>query len=98
MKKIIILSLLILPAFAYEEVPLLIDTSAINIELKEDDNTLINTNNVKKMKDTSKIPNNTKIKLDAFQISPKRQFFQLFEPFLENSHWHIDFLLLKYIK
>ena len=74
MKKLIILSLLFIPAFAYEEVPLLIDTSMINIEVEQDDKDLIQLQNMKKLDSVSRAKDEKidsqkpKIKLDTRQI------------------------------
>ena len=75
MKKLITLSLLFLPALAYEEVPLFIDTSIVNIEIEQDNpNSLINTNNIKKaesIRRNEKTPKQ-KIKIDTRQIHHQR--------------------------
>ena len=72
MRKLLMLCFLIFPAFAYEEVPLLIDTGTINVEIKEDDNKLIDTKNLKKINDNQKIPTNSKLKLDTRKIHHQR--------------------------
>ena len=78
MKKLIILSLLIFPAFAYEEVPLLIDTNTINIEIEKDNKDLIKLQNMKKIdsvkhaKDEKIDSQKPKLKLDTRQIHHQR--------------------------
>ena len=78
MKKLIILSLFIFPAFAYEDVPLLIDTSMINVEVQQDNKDLIKLQNMKKLdsinraKDEKIDSQKPKIKLDTRQIHHQR--------------------------
>ena len=78
MKKLIILSLLIFPVFAYEEVPLLIDTSTINIEIEKDNKDLIKLQNMKKIdsvkraKDEKIDSQKPKLKLNTRQIHHQR--------------------------
>ncbi|MBQ4646173.1 MAG: hypothetical protein IJB79_02375 [Candidatus Gastranaerophilales bacterium] len=78
MKKLLILCLLFSCAFAYEDVPLLIDTSSVNIETKQDDKELIEIQNMKKMESVKKAKDEKidsqipKIKLDTRQIHHQR--------------------------
>ena len=81
MKKVLfILSFLLLAQFAYsrDEVPLLMDTSAINVGYEEDNNSLINVENMKKAKSVERAknemvtPQNSRIKLDSRQIYHQR--------------------------
>ena len=78
MKKLIILSLLFIPAFAYEEVPLLIDTSLINVEIEQDDKDLIQLQNMKKLDSVNRAKDDKinlqkpKLKLDTRQIHHQR--------------------------
>ena len=75
MKKIIIFCLLFMPAIAHEEIPLLIDPSAINIEFESDNSSLINIDNMKKANPITKTKNETnkqKLKLDTRQIHHQR--------------------------
>lgn len=78
MTRFIILSLLFLPVLAYEEVPLLIDTSMINVEIEKDDKDLIKLQNMKKIdsvrqaKDEKIDSQKPKIKLDTKQIHHQR--------------------------
>ena len=78
MKKLIVFILLFLPVFAYEEVPLLIDTSLINVEVEKDDKELIQLQNMKKLdnikqaKDEKIDSQKPKIKLDTRQIHHQR--------------------------
>ena len=78
MKKLIIFSLLFMSALAYEEVPLLIDTSIINVEVEKDNKDLIKIQNMKKLdsmsrsKDEKTNSQKPKIKLDTRQIHHQR--------------------------
>lgn len=78
MKKLIIFSLLIMSALAYEEVPLLIDTSIINVEVEKDNKDLIKIQNMKKLDSVSRAKDEKinlqkpKIKLDTRQIHHQR--------------------------
>ena len=78
MKKILVLSLLLLPALAFEETPFLINTSTINIEIEKDDKNLIQLKDMKKLesikqaKDEKIDSQKTKIKLDTKQIHHQR--------------------------
>ena len=74
MKKLFLLFLLLfLPSFAYEEIPLLINTSAINVNTTKEDEAIINVENMKKSASVEKAKNNlketkSKIKIDTQQI------------------------------
>lgn len=78
MKKLIITILLFAPTFAYEDIPLLIDTSSINIEFQKDDKDLIQIQNMKKSdsvkyaKDEKINSQKPKFKLDTRQIHQQR--------------------------
>lgn len=79
MKKILFLTLmLIICAFAYEDVPLLIDTSMINVEIEQDDKDLIQLQNMKKINSVKQAKDNKinsqkpKLKLDTRQIHHQR--------------------------
>ena len=79
MKKILFLTLMLaLSVIAYEEVPLLIDTSMINVEIEKDDKDLIKLQNMKKIdsvrqaKDEKIDSQKPKIKLDTRQIHHQR--------------------------
>jgi len=79
MKKILFLTLMLaLSAIAYEEVPLLIDTSMINVEIEKDNKDLIEVKNMKKLdcvsraKDEKIESQKPKIKLDTKQIHHQR--------------------------
>lgn len=78
MKKILVLSIMLLSlAFAYEETPLLIDTSVINLEIENDNNSLINVDDMKKSNTIQKAKDEItqqkqKIKIDTRQIHHQR--------------------------
>ena len=78
MKKAFLLSIMLFNfALAYEEVPLLIDTSAINIEIEKNDNSLINVDNMKKSNSIQKAKDDMsqqkqKLKIDTRQIHHQR--------------------------
>ena len=79
MKKILFLTLMLaLSAIAYEEVPLLIDTSMINVEIEKDNKDLIEVKNMKKLDSVSRAKDEKiesqkpKIKLDTKQIHHQR--------------------------
>lgn len=80
MKKIILLLLFCLnfTSFAFEDVPLLIDTSTINIEVKQENNDLIDVNDMKKSNTVQKAKEENiqlqkpQIKLDTRQIHQQR--------------------------
>lgn len=78
MRILIVLSLLFMSAFAYEDIPLLIDTSTINIEIEKDNKDLIQMQNMKKLdsvrraKDEKINSQKPKIKLDTRQIHHQR--------------------------
>ena len=78
MKKILVLlSMLLYSTFAYEETPLLIDTSVINLEIENDNNSLIKVDNMRKSNSIQKAKNELnqqkqKIKIDTRQIHHQR--------------------------
>lgn len=78
MKKIIILGLLFAAVYAFEEFPLLIDASMINVEIEKDDKELIKLQNMKKIdnvrqaKDEKIDSQKPKLKLDTKQIHHQR--------------------------
>ena len=79
MKKILFLTLmLILSSFAYEDVPLLIDTSMVNVEIEQDNKDLIQLQNMKKIDNVRQAKDNKinsqkpKLKLDTKQIHHQR--------------------------
>ena len=78
-KKVAILTLMLFAcAFAHEEVPLLIDTTAINIETKKDIEESINVENMKKSQGVKEAQNKAKtkerptFKIDTRQIHQQR--------------------------
>jgi hypothetical protein len=78
MKKFLFLALMLLNfALAYEETPLLIDTSVINLEIENNNNSLINVENMKKTDSIQKAKDNMaqqkqKLKIDTRQIHHQR--------------------------
>lgn len=78
MKKILVLSLMLLSfALAYEETPLLIDTSIINLEIENDNNSLIKVDDMKKSDSIQKAKDEMsqqkqRIKIDTRQIHHQR--------------------------
>lgn len=78
MKKILVLSLMLLSfSFAYEETPLLIDTSIINLEIENDNNSLIKVDDMKKSDSIQKAKDEMsqqkqRIKIDTRQIHHQR--------------------------
>lgn len=79
-KALFVLFVLAFAQFAYsrDEVPLLMDTSAINVGYEEDTNSLINVESMRKAKSVERAkneiatPQNSKIKLDSRQIYHQR--------------------------
>lgn len=76
MKKILILFVMLLACvFAYEDVPLLIDTTALDIQVEKNNANLIQTQKVKKLQNIQEEKlelQKPKIKLDTKQIHQQR--------------------------